>query len=29
MRDGFLLRFGRGSTQGVDPQGFLDTIPLS
>jgi len=28
-RDGFLLRFGRGSTQGADPQGFLDTIPLS
>jgi two-component system sensor histidine kinase PilS (NtrC family) len=27
--DGFLLRFGRGSTQGADPQGFLDTIPLS
>jgi hypothetical protein len=29
MREGFLLRFGRGSTQGADPQGFLDTIPLS
>ncbi|HET9023170.1 MAG TPA: ATP-binding protein [Burkholderiaceae bacterium] len=28
-RDGFLLRFGRGSPRGVDPQGFLDTIPLS
>jgi len=28
-RDGFLLRFGRGSTLGADPQGFLDTIPLS
>ena len=27
-RDGFLLRFGRGPTQGADPQGFLDTIPL-
>ncbi|MGE5160890.1 MAG: sensor histidine kinase [Betaproteobacteria bacterium] len=29
-RDGFLLRFGRGPTQGgVDTQGFLDTIPYS
>jgi two-component system sensor histidine kinase PilS (NtrC family) len=28
-RDGFLLRFSRGLPQGVDPQGFLDTIPIS
>jgi len=28
-RDGFLLKFDRGSTQGADLQGFLDTIPLS
>ena len=28
-RDGFLLTFGRGSSQDVDLQGFLDTIPLS
>ncbi len=28
-RDGFLLKFGRGSTQHADLQGFLDTIPLS
>jgi two-component system sensor histidine kinase PilS (NtrC family) len=28
-RDGFLLRFCRESSQDVDLQGFLDTIPLS
>ena len=28
-RDGFLLKFGRGTSQDVDLQGFLDTIPLS
>jgi two-component system sensor histidine kinase PilS (NtrC family) len=27
-RDGFLLRFGRGSPTAVDAQGFLDTIPV-
>ena len=27
-RDGFLLRFGRGSLAGIDSQGFLDTIPI-
>jgi two-component system sensor histidine kinase PilS (NtrC family) len=27
-REGFLLRFGRGSLAGVDAQGFLDTIPI-
>jgi two-component system sensor histidine kinase PilS (NtrC family) len=27
-REGFLLRFGRGSLTGVDSQGFLDTIPV-
>jgi two-component system, NtrC family, sensor histidine kinase PilS len=27
-REGFLLRFGRGSLQDVDPTGFLDTIPV-
>jgi two-component system, NtrC family, sensor histidine kinase PilS len=28
-RDGFLLKFDRGTSQDVDLQGFLDTIPLS
>jgi two-component system, NtrC family, sensor histidine kinase PilS len=28
-RDGFLLKFDRGSAQGANLQGFLDTIPLS
>jgi two-component system sensor histidine kinase PilS (NtrC family) len=28
-RDGFLLKFSRESSQDVDLQGFLDTIPLS
>lgn len=27
-REGFLLRFGRGSLAGADSQGFLDTIPV-
>jgi two-component system sensor histidine kinase PilS (NtrC family) len=27
-REGFLLRFGRGSLAGADAQGFLDTIPI-
>lgn len=27
-REGFLLRFGRGSPAGADAQGFLDTIPI-
>jgi two-component system sensor histidine kinase PilS (NtrC family) len=27
-RDGFLLRFGRGSLSAVDSEGFLDTIPI-
>jgi two-component system, NtrC family, sensor histidine kinase PilS len=27
-REGFLLRFGRGSLAGTDAQGFLDTIPI-
>jgi two-component system sensor histidine kinase PilS (NtrC family) len=27
-REGFLLRFGRGSPVGIDSQGFLDTIPV-
>jgi two-component system, NtrC family, sensor histidine kinase PilS len=28
VRDGFLLRFGRGSLAGVDQHGFLDTVPV-
>jgi two-component system, NtrC family, sensor histidine kinase PilS len=28
VRDGFLLRFGRGSLAGVDQHGFLDTVPI-
>jgi signal transduction histidine kinase len=27
-REGFLLRFGRGSPTGADTQGYLDTIPF-
>jgi two-component system, NtrC family, sensor histidine kinase PilS len=27
-RDGFLLRFGRGSLAGADQHGFLDTVPV-
>jgi two-component system sensor histidine kinase PilS (NtrC family) len=27
-REGFLLRFARSSPAGVDPQGYLDTIPV-
>jgi two-component system sensor histidine kinase PilS (NtrC family) len=27
-RDGFLVRFGRGTQAGIDQHGFLDTIPV-